>query len=261
MTSLDLSAFKTFTEDLARQAGQTVLAQRPLARTEIKADGSPVTTVDRAVEQVLRASIERHHPDHGILGEEYGAKGLDSDWVWVLDPIDGTRQFAGGLPNFGVLIALCHQGRPVLGVICQPMTGETYLGISGQGAWLNGQPIRPTSPGSLAKAIASLSDPEAYDAATRPGLEALSRATLWNLYDGGCLGYGALAAGWLHVCLNGPNLDNFDICALVPVVEGAGGVISDWHGKPLGLSSSGAIVASADPALHEEVLALLPQTA
>ncbi len=257
MTSPDLTTLKSFTEALARQACQTVLAQRATATMEIKADGSPVTTVDRAVEQVLRASIERHYPDHGILGEEYGAKNLDAEWVWVLDPIDGTRQFAGGLPTFGVLIALCRQGEPQIGAICQPMTGEVYLGIRGQGAWLNDAPVRPAAPEGIGRAIASLSDPEAYDSATRPGFEALSRATLWNLYDGGCLGYGSLASGWLHVCLNGPNMDSYDICALVPVVEGAGGRITDWQGKPLGLSSSGAIVASASPALHDEVLGLL----
>ena len=227
------------------------------ARTSIKADGSPVTTVDLAVEEALRARIGAACPDHGIVGEEFGAERAEADWVWVIDPIDGTRQFASGLPNYGVLIALCQQGRPELGVICQPRLGDVYLGLSDGGAWLNGAEIVTESPGGLAEAIVCFSDPDAFDAATRPGFEALRAGSRWNVYDGGCLGFGALAAGRLAVSVCGPNLDSFDICALVPVVQGAGGSITDWRGQPLTLASSGAIVASASSVLHAEVLGLL----
>ncbi|GAB5469462.1 MAG: histidinol-phosphatase [Rhodospirillales bacterium] len=257
MTEPDMGALKAFAEELTRQAMQTVLAQQANAQTEIKPDGSPVTTVDRAVEQVLRASIARHYPDHGILGEEFGPHNLEADWVWVLDPIDGTRHFVSGLPTFGVLIALCHRQSPLLGVICQPQIGDVYLGIVGQGSWLNGKALQVDPVGDLSGAIANLSDPETYDETTRARVEALSRRTRWNVYDGGCLGYGALAAGRLHLCVSGTNLDSYDLCALVPVVEGAGGLITDWQGKALGLASSGAIAASASPALHEQVLTAL----
>lgn len=250
-----------FASGLAQLASQTVVAELAAMTVEMKPDQSPVTTVDLAVERALRERIDAAYPDHGVLGEEFGSRDLDRDWVWVIDPIDGTRQFAAGLPNYGVLIALCHRGAPVLGIICQPRLGDVYLGLSDpsgvKGAWLNGAPIRTAQPPALAEGIACLSDPDAFDDATRPGMLAIQRSSRWNVYDGGCLGYGALAEGRIALCLNGPNLDCFDICALAPVVEGAGGVITDWRGGALTLASSGEIVAAASPALHQEALALL----
>jgi len=252
-----ISEFKPFAEAMARQACQTVLAQRNSATTEIKPDGSPVTSVDRAVESVLRQSINRHHPDHGIIGEEYGGERLEAEYVWVIDPIDGTRSFVSGLPTYGVLIALCRGQQPVLGVICQPETHDVYLGITGEGTWRNGQAIRIDPVARLEQAICNVADPEAYDATTDAGYAALRRASRWTIYDGSCLGYGALAAGRLHVCLSGARMDRYDLLALVPVVVGSGGCISDWRGAPLTLHSKGAIVASAGTRLHEKVLALL----
>ena len=252
--------FRAFAEDLAALAGATVREQIAHPPVELKSDGSPVTAVDLAVERVLRERIDAVYPGHGVLGEEYGSRDLEAEWVWVVDPIDGTRQFAAGLPNYGILIALCHRGRPVVGVICQPLLGDVYLGIAGQGAWLNGTPISTRTTTRLAEAIACLSDPDCFRGATAAGFEALRRGSHWNVYDGGCLGFGALAAGRLDLCLCGPNLDGFDICALVPVVEGAGGLISDWRGNPLTLTSSGAIVAACSADLHAEALEILAQS-
>ena len=261
MTIPSPADLKVFAEQLAAEAA--AVARRELARTKvtIKADGSPVTTVDIAVEEALRARIEAAYPDHGIVGEEFAPRAPDADWVWVVDPIDGTRQFAAGLPNYGILIALCHRGKPELGVICQPRLGDVTLGLSAGGAWLNGAPIQTAPAASLAETIVCFSDPDAFDAATRPGFEALRAASRWNVFDGGCLGFAALAAGRLGVSVCGPNLDSFDICALVPVVEGAGGVITDWQGGPLTLASRGEIVASGSAALHEAVLETLAKAA
>ena len=252
-----LGEFKAFAEELTERASATVRDQLTRLSLEIKPDGSPVTSVDLAVEQMLRERIDAAYPQHGIVGEEFGSRDLDAEWVWVLDPIDGTRQFAAGLPNYGILIALCHRGRPVLGVICQPLLRDVYLGIAGNGAWLNGTPIRARATARLAEAIACISDPDAYDQATVAGFEALRRGSHWNVYDGGCLGFGALAAGRLDLCLDGPNVDNYDFCALVPVVEGAGGVITDWRGNALTLASKGEIVAACSVELHASVLELL----
>ena len=257
----EMRALRAFAESLAKEAGEIVRECGARRTFEIKPDGTPVTPVDWAVERALRARIDEAYPRHGVLGEEYGSRGLDAEWVWVLDPIDGTRQFAAGLPNFGVLIALCRCKRPVLGVICQPLLDDVYLGISGAGAWWNGEPIRPRATRRLADAVACHSDPDAFVGAAMPGFEALRRAVRWNVYDGGCIGIGALASGYLDICLCGPNLDNFDICALVPVVEGAGGRISDWNGADLSLHSSGTIVACATRELHEQALGMLADAA
>lgn len=251
------STFRPFAEALAREAAELVRESFEAASVSLKPDGSPVTSVDLAVERALRQRIEHSFPDHGILGEEFGARNLEADWIWVIDPIDGTRQFAAGLPNFGILIALCHRRQPMLGIICQPQIGDLYVGVTGTGAWLNDKPINCRSASDLDKVIVCFSDPDAFTGKSQAGFEALRQKSAWNVYDGGCLSFGALAAGHIGVSLCGPNLDCFDICALVPVADGAGGRITDWHGKALDFSSSGAIVASASAELHQEVLATL----
>lgn len=253
---MDLTAFAAFAEHLASVARVTIAEQSRIS-FEIKDDGSPVTEIDRAVEAALRAEINARHPDHGIVGEEYGSEHPERDWVWILDPIDGTRQFSAGLPNFGTLIALCWQGTPVIGVIAHPWTGMVCIGVQGVGTRINGAPVHAATQTDPDELIACLSDPDAFDPATWSGYLAIREASLWNVYDGGCLGYASLARGQIGIALNGPNLEPFDIAALIPVIQGAGGVISDWQGGGLDANSRGAIVASANPALHEQVLSLL----
>ena len=253
----EIAELKSFTEDLTALAMTTLQSQMERLSLEIKQDGSPVTSADIAIEKALRQRIEDHYPNHGILGEEFGRKNLEAEWVWVIDPIDGTRQFAAGLPNYGVLIALCRRGQPTIGVICQPLLEDVYLGVVAEGAWLNGKPIRARETSELHQAIACLSDPDAYHGSTAHGFRAIQRGSRWNVYDGGCLGFAALAAGQLDLSLCGPTMDAFDICALVPVVEGAGGLITDWQGGSLTLASRGEIVASATPILHGRALEIL----
>jgi len=253
----DIADFRDLAERLADAARGIVREGRDRLAMEVKPDGSPVTEIDRAVETALRAIIDREAPDHGVLGEEFGPQGLDREFVWVLDPIDGTKQFAAGLPGFGVLVALCQNTRPMLGVIEQPLTGERTLGITGAGCWLNGRRVRTSGKSDVAAAIAGIANPDAFGPSHDPGIQRLRRATRWNVWDTGCLGYASLARGALDIVVNGPNLDPFDICALVPVVEGAGGVISAWDGSALTLHSSGAIVATASTGLHQTVRGLL----
>ena len=252
--------FVQLAEMLAGTARETVQTTPNGPELEIKADGSPVTTLDRAVEAALRRVIERRQPVHGIIGEEFGAEGAGREWVWVLDPIDGTRQFAAGLPNFGILIALCHEGRPVIGVIAHPFYESVCIGVAGRDTRLNGRPVRCSDSDRLCDIVACISDPDAYDARTTPGMEAIRARTRWNVFDGGCLGFASLARGRLGLCLNGPNLQPFDIAALVPVVEAAGGRISDWQGKSLTIASEGEIVACAGARLHNCALEVLSRT-
>ncbi|WP_126974615.1 inositol monophosphatase family protein [Frigidibacter oleivorans] len=221
-----------------------------------KADGSALTEADLAIERDWRDAIARACPDHGILGEEFGAEATGRSHVWVLDPIDGTRQFGCGLANWATLIALCRDGVPVLGVIDMPLAGARFVGAA-EGSTLNGRPIRCQSAATLTGARMALANPASFDAATRPGHDALLRLAGLTVFDGGSPAIGALARGLADLCLYGPDLDAFDICALVPVVTGAGGRISDWQGGDLGLSSAGAVLASGHPALHDAALAVL----
>ena len=252
--------FVRLAETLAAAARETARRATTEPEVEIKADGTPVTSLDREVEAVLRRIIERQQSRHGIIGEEFGAEGADRDWVWVLDPVDGTRQFAAGLPNFGTLIALCHEGRPVIGVIAHLLYEAVCIGVADRGTLFNGRPVRCIGPDRLSAVVACISDPDAFDARTTPGMQAVRERTRWNVFDGGCLGYASLARGLVGLCLNGPNLEPFDIAALVPVVEAAGGRITDWQGNALTIESEGEIVASSGPRLHETVLEVLSAT-
>ena len=245
--------FVQLAETLAAQARETAQRTSNEPEVEIKADGTPVTTLDRAVEAALRRVIAQQ-PGHGIIGEEFGAEGAEREWVWVLDPVDGTRQFAAGLPNFGTLIALCHEGRPVIGVIAHFFYESTCIGVAGRGMIFNGRPVRCAGPDRLTEVVACISDPDCFDARTTPGMQAIRARTRWNVFDGGGLGYAALARGLLGLCLNGPNLEPFDIAALVPVVEAAGGRITDWQGNPLTIASEGEIIGTSSPRLHESAL-------
>lgn len=248
---------KEFAIELAQIAMNVAKSEKELLDIEIKSDGSPVSNVDKAVEQAIRNRIMSQLPSDGILGEEFERINTQAQRTWVIDPIDGTRQFVAGLPNYGILIALCENDIPVLGVICHPDTNHVYLGITGMGAWKNGVPISTATTSDIKHTICAISDPDAFDSATRPGMERVRTNSLWNVFDGGCLSFAALAEGRLGISVCGPNLDNFDICALVPIIEGAGGVISDWQGQPLTMTSKGEIVASSSAKLHQSVLALL----
>ena len=218
---------------------------------ELKDDASPVTQADREAEAAIRALIERHRREDGIVGEEYGARRPDAERVWVLDPIDGTRSFIGGRPIFGTLIALVVAGRPVLGVIDQPISGERWIGVAGRPTLLNGQP-------ALTRRCSSLS--AALFATTAPwfcgGFESLRAAAGDTLLGGDCYNYAMIASGQADLVVE-EGLKLYDFAALVPVVEGAGGRMTDWSGAPLQQSSDGRVIAVGDPALLDEVVPLL----
>ena len=249
------------TDDLAlaiRLADAAGAAIRPLFRGEWaherKADASPVTEADRAAEAAMRAILEAERPDDGIIGEEYGTRNEGAGRQWVLDPIDGTVSFMAGRPIFGTLIALMRDGWPVLGVIDQPIGGERWVGAIGEGTTLNGKPVAVRSCKELSDAVLASTGPQHFDddeAAAFMSLAAqTSRTVVWG---GDCYNYGLLAAGHLDViCEAGLKL--YDYAALVPVVEGAGGTMSDWQGNPLDADSDGRVLALGDPARLDDVL-------
>ncbi len=218
---------------------------------EMKADASPVTQADREAEAAIRALLSRERPGDGVIGEEYGADRPDAERVWVLDPIDGTRSFIAGRPIFGTLIALLEDGKPVLGVIDQPVSGERWIGAAGRPTLLNGRPIRTRACTDLATALFATTAPWLCSA-----FDPVRSAAGDTLLGGDCYNYALLASGHADLVVE-DGLKLYDFAALLPVVEGAGGRMTDWHGQPLDQRSAGDIVAVGDPALLEQVLPIL----
>ncbi|MDJ0932457.1 histidinol-phosphatase [Breoghania sp.] len=214
----------------------------------------PVTDADRGAERVMRDLIEATYPDHGIIGEEYGALNREAEHVWVLDPIDGTRSFIAGVPLWGTLIGLMREGRPTLGMMAQPYIGERFFG-DGQKAHYRGPhgegAIKTRACPDLSDAILFTTTPGLFNAEERPLYDAVEHKVRLARYGTDCYGYCMLAAGQVDLVIEA-GLETYDVAALVPIVEGAGGVMTTWTGAPA--TDGGRIVASGDPALHEQVL-------
>ena len=221
-----------------------------------KADESPVTKADRECEAALRERIKATFPDHGIIGEEFGAERADAELVWVLDPLDGTRSFITGRPMFGTLIALNHGGRPILGVIDMPILEDMWLGVAGEPSTLNGEPIKARACARLADAYLSTISPQVFDAASFPRFEALRGMVKSTTYGGDCYQYGMVATGFIDLVVE-RGLGIYDYLALVPVIEGAGGAITDWQGGALTMTSAGEVVAAGDRRLLDQAIAIL----
>ncbi len=261
MNDLDMAAALKAAHHMADMA-------RPIARKywlapkdmKLKADKSFLTPADLEIERQWRNHLETQFPDHAILGEEFGHSAGKASYTWVLDPIDGTRHFAMGLGGFATLIALCDaEGHPLLGMIDLPLMDARYVGVRGQGAWLNDTALKVSGESDLSQALAMLANQSSFGGADARAYEALRAAVSDNTFDAGSPAYGALAAGKLDLCINGSDLDAFDICALVPVVEEAGGVITGRNGEALGLLSKGVILASASAALHAAALKVVQE--
>ncbi len=237
-------------------------AIRPLYRggvgAELKSDASPVTIADRTAELAMRAVLSQRFPEHGILGEEYGLDRPDARLRWVLDPIDGTRAFITGRPTFGTLVALLDGPTPILGVIDQPVTGERWVGVAGQPTRFRGAHgragCRPCA--GLDQAELSCTAPEIFTPVQSNAWRRLAAAARRTSWGGDCYAYGLLALGAIDVIAE-PGLKVWDWAALVPVIEGAGGRMTDWQGRPLHPDGDGCVLAVGDPVLLPPALALL----
>jgi histidinol phosphatase-like enzyme (inositol monophosphatase family) len=255
---VDLTPYRDFVIELAERSGELIRpyfgADAKTLGIELKADESIVTRADREAEALMREMIARRFPEHGILGEEYGEERPDAEFVWVLDPIDGTISFASASPLFGTLIALLHNGTPVLGAIHQPVLRQLCLG-DGATTTLNGAPARVREARSLSESMLLVTDfRNVTEHQDGPAFEALMRDVKLVRTWGDCFGYLLLATGHADIMCD-PVMNPWDIAALIPVVRGAGGVITDWQGgDAVGAQS---IVATTSPALHDEVIRLL----
>lgn len=221
-----------------------------------KDDDSPVTIADREAEKTIRDMLAQERPNDGIQGEEFGLSHEESEWRWIIDPIDGTKAFVTGRPTFVNLIALTHNGTPVLGLINQPMTGDRWLGASGHPTFFNGQACSVRDCPGLGAAILATTTPEMFTDGHMDRFDALAGKTAFNIFGGDGYSYGQLASGFLDIVIEA-QMKVHDYAALVPVVEGAGGVITDFDGKRLGLGSGDTVLAAGTPELHKAALDVL----
>lgn len=248
--------FRSFAIELAQASGEFIaphFGNLGLA-VDIKSDATPVTIADRGAEELMRAMIARRYPGHGVLGEEFGADRTDAEFVWVLDPVDGTKAFTTACPLFGTLIGLLHRGEPCLGIIHNPILRQLMIG-DGTSTTLNGTTVRCRATTRVEDATLLYSDHfNAERHQDGAAFDALARRVKLARTWGDCYGYLLMAAGWADIALD-PIVNPWDIAAVIPIVRGAGGTISDWHGDPP--SSTPSAVACATAALHRSVIDLL----
>ena len=218
-----------------------------------KADESPVTLADRAAETAMRAILGTALPGDGIYGEEHGSERLDARRVWVLDPIDGTRSFITGSPLWGTLVGVLEGDRVVLGMIDMPVLRERWVGRAGRGAERDGTPVRASGCTRLAEARIVTTSPDIFDATDGRAFDALSRRCAMRRFGGDCYGYAQLAGGTIDLVVE-TGLQPYDYLGPAGLIEAAGGIVTDWAGRPLGLRSDGRVVAAATPELHRQAL-------
>jgi histidinol phosphatase-like enzyme (inositol monophosphatase family) len=257
---MNLDALIAAAEAAADVAGATIRPFfRARLRTDLKSDRRPVTIADRSAEQAMRAVLAERLPDHGIEGEEYGVDRPHAALRWVLDPIDGTRAFITGRPIFGTLIALLEGANPILGVIDQPITGERWIGAARRKTLFRG-PLGGTAGcrpcASLAEAELSCTSPELLGRLHRESWQHLAGAVRRVSWGGDCYAYGLLTLGHIDVIAEA-DLKVWDWAALVPVIEGAGGRLTDWQGMALCREGDGRALAVGDPELLDPAVRLL----
>lgn len=258
---MNLEPFCLFAAELAHASGDLI---RPLfgrydVKVELKEDESPVTIADKKAEILMREMIERRFPTHGIIGEEGGATDEKAEWVWVLDPIDGTKSFAANVPLFGTLIALLHQGKPIVGAIHQPILRQLMIGTD-EKTTLNGEIVRMREIDSLAESTLLTTDFLRCDRMKGEAWCRLSSQARTVRTWGDCYGYLLLASGWADVMVD-PKMALWDVAALIPIVRGAGGKISNWTGGDVETPVENNYSAiAAHPKLHAQIVEILNES-
>lgn len=258
MTAIDFAAF---VDRLATVSGEAIL---PFFRTSLGVENKggpgtfdPVTAADRAAETAMRALIREHFPEHGIVGEEFGSDRDDAEYVWLLDPIDGTKSFICGLPAWGTLIALTRGGGPVYGMMHQPFTRERFTG-DGAAARYRGpageRALRVRRCSALGEAILTTTSPLLMKEGDRRIFQKVEAEVRLSRYGGDCYAYCMLAAGHIDLVIE-TELKPYDILPLIPIIAGAGGIVTAWDGASP--KAGGRIVAAGDRRVHEQAMKIL----
>ncbi len=256
MTAVDFTAF---VDRLAEVSGEKIL---PFFRTNLavshKGMGAfdPVTEADRAAEMAMRTLIGRNFPGHGIIGEEHGNERTDAEYIWVLDPIDGTKSFINGMPTWGTLIGLLRFGEPVFGLMHQPFIRERFSGDGGAAQYrgpAGARELRVRACASLKDALLQTTSPRLMNEADRAKFAGVEEVVKLSRYGGDCYAYCMLAAGQIDLVIE-TELKPHDILPLIPIIIGAGGVVTGWDG---GAPDSGRVVVAGDRRVHEQALKLL----
>jgi myo-inositol-1(or 4)-monophosphatase len=258
MTAIDFAAF---VDRLAAASGDAIL---PFFRTTLGIDNKagvgafdPVTAADRAGETAMRTLIRANFPDHGIIGEEFGDERADAEYVWVLDPIDGTKSFIGGMPVWGTLIALTRRGEPIYGMMHQPFVRERFAGDGGAARYRgpNGErALHVRRCATLGEATLMTTSPLLMNEADRGRFQNVERVVRLSRYGGDCYAYCMLAAGHIDLVIE-TELKPYDILPLIPIIRGAGGIATTWDGKPV--TAGGRVVVAGDPRVHAAALEAL----
>ncbi len=258
MSAVDFAAF---VDELATISGETI---KPFFRTTLGVENKarsgpfdPVTEADRAAEQAMRTLIRKNFPNHGIVGEEFGNDRPESSYVWVLDPIDGTKSFISGTPAWGTLIGLLKDGQPVYGMMHQPFIGERFTGDGASARYRGPAGERRLNTRACAKVSdASLftTSPLLMNDEERELFEKVQNKARLTRFGGDCYAFCMVAAGFIDLVIEA-GLKPYDIVALIPIIEGAGGIITDWTGGSA--TKGGCIIAAGDKRVHAEALALL----
>jgi histidinol phosphatase-like enzyme (inositol monophosphatase family) len=258
---MPLDNLDSFFSRLAQLSGEVIL---PYFRQSMTIDDKkpgqifdPVTEADRAAEQIMRQHIKAHYPDHTIRGEEFGRENEGADYEWVIDPIDGTRAFICGMPTWGTLVGLYHRGKPIYGMMNQPYVGERFIG-NGASAWLmtrSGKTaLKTRACEKLEDAFIATTSPRIIKGAESAAYDQLESRCKLARYGTDCYAYALLAAGQIDLVVE-TGLQAYDVAGLIPIIEGAGGIITTWAGESA--SQGGQIIAAGSRKMHEAALNIL----
>jgi len=257
LDNFNLKEFISFANILADKSADIIMKYfRHRFTIETKKDNSPVTIADKNSEEKIRELIKKKYSSHGILGEEFEETNIDSEFTWVIDPIDGTMSFIAGHKDFGTLIALLHNKKPVLGIINCPAHQERWIGVRNQPTTLNNNIIRTSKIQELKNSYAFTSGLYFEDQMFRAGFNKIIKKTKYHRLGGDCYMYGMLASGLIDIVIE-DTLKAYDYMALIPVIEGAGGIITDKYNQKINLDSDGSLIATANFKLHNKVFEIL----
>ena len=249
--------FTTFANLLADESAKILNNYfRTKIKIENKEDNTPVTIADQNTELKIRDLITKHYPTHCILGEEFDNFDGGSEFTWVIDPIDGTRSFIAGHKDYGTLIALLHNNKPIIGIINCPAHNERWVGIKDKQTTLNNNKIKTSSVHTIKDSYLFTSGIYFDEPILRNGFEIIKEKSKYYRYGGDCYMYGMLASGLIDVVIE-DTLKAHDYMALVNVIEGAGGKITDKYGKDVSINSDGSLVASCNLKIHQELISII----